>query len=234
MKQLKNKFLGLTAITMTVIALLSTNTTQAQDFGADVVSSYVWRGTQFGDGAHIQPWMELGSGAITGGIWGSFPLTGVGMVLGEDANGDPIFNGGNELDLWITGDLGFMSLTVTNYSFPGQYGGYGAGTGVFDGDIEISGSASLGGVDLTVGYFTDLEALYIEAAFSAGPVDIGLGFGSDGKDAFYAGGDSGLVNMSFGGSKEIKITEEYSLPVFGSFIYNPDSEAAFLVFGMSF
>jgi hypothetical protein len=34
--------------------------------------------------------------------------------------------------------------------------------------------------------------------------------------------------MSLGGSKDIKITEEYSLPVFGSFIYNPDSEAAFL------
>jgi hypothetical protein len=223
MKQLKSKFIGLTAITMTVIALLSTNTTQAQDFGADVVSSYVWRGTQFGTGPHIQPWMELGSGAITGGIWGSFPTTSMGP------DGD-----GNELDLWISADLGFMGLTLTNYSFPGGDGTYGAGTGVFDGDLEISGSASLGGVDLTVGYFTDLEALYIEAAFSAGPVDIGLGFGSDGKDAFYAGGDSGLVNMSFGGSKEIKITEEYSLPVFGSFIYNPDSEAAFLVFGMSF
>ena len=73
--------------------------------------------------------------------------------------------------------------------------------------------------------------MYIEAAFSAGPVDIGLGFGSDGDAAFY--GD-GLVNLSLGGSKDIKITEEYSLPVFGSFIYNADSEAAFLVFGASF
>ena len=201
MKKFKNYVSGLfVAFTVSIIGI-NTNTIQAQDFGADVVSSYVWRGTQFGDGAHIQPWMELGSGAITGGIWGSFPLNGVGMALGEDANGDPLFNGGNELDLWITGDLGFTSL---------------------------------GGVDLTVGYFTDLEALYIEAAFSAGPVDIGVGFGSDGKDAFYAGGDSGLVNLSFGGSKDIQITEEYALPVFGSFIYNPDSEAAFLVFGASF
>ncbi len=231
MKKFKNYVSGLfVAFTVSIIGI-NTNTVQAQDFGADVVSSYVWRGTQFGDGAHIQPWMELGSGAITGGIWGSFPLTGVGTVVGEDAAGNSLFNGGNELDLWVTGDLGFMSLTVTNYSFPGQYGGYGAGTGVFDGDIEVSGSTSLGGIDLTVGYFTDLEALYIEAAFSAGPVDIGLGFGSDGKDAFY--GD-GLVNLSLGGSKDIKITEEYSLPIFGSFIYNADSEAAFLVFGASF
>ena len=226
MKKFKKYISGLfVAFTVSIIGI-NTNTVQAQDFGADVVSSYVWRGTQFGDGAHIQPWMELGSGAITGGIWGSFPLTGIGTKV---AAAD--FNGGNELDLWVTGDLGFMSLTVTNYSFPGQYGGYGSGSGVFDGDIEVSGSASLGGIDLTVGYFTDLEALYIEAAFSAGPVDIGLGFGSDGDAAFY--GD-GLVNLSLGGSKDIKITEEYSLPVFGSFIYNADSEAAFLVFGASF
>lgn len=225
MKKFKNYVSGLfVAFTVSIIGI-NTNTVQAQDFGADVVSSYVWRGTQFGDGAHIQPWMELGSGAITGGIWGSFPINGAVTDLGDK------FNGGNELDLWVTGDLGFMSLTVTNYSFPGQYGKYSAGSGVFDGDIEVSGSASLGGIDLTVGYFTDLEALYIEAAFAAGPVDIGLGFGSDGDAAFY--GD-GLVNLSLGGSKDIKITEEYSLPIFGSFIYNADSEAAFLVFGASF
>ena len=39
---------------------------------------------------------------------------------------------------------------------------------------------------------------------------------------------------SFSGEKDIKISEEYALPVFGSFIYNPDAEAAFLVFGFSF
>ena len=220
---LKKQSFKLSSIILVAICFFTLNESKAQDFGADLVSSYVWRGTQFGTGPHIQPWMELGSGAITGGIWGSFPTTSMGT------DGD-----GNELDLWISADLGFMGLTLTNYSFPGGDGTYGAGTGVFYGDLEISGSASLGGVDLTVGYFTDLEALYVEAAFSAGPVDIGLGFGSDGKDACYAGGDSGLVNMSFEGSKEIKITEEYSLPVFGSFIYNPDSEAAFLVFGASF
>ena len=100
--------------------------------------------------------------------------------------------------------------------------------------MEISGSADLGPVGLTVGYFNDVEAFYVEAAFPIGAVNVGVGFGKDEKDAFYAGGDSGLVNLSFGGSKEIKITEEYSLPVSGSFIYNPDSEAAFLVFGMNF
>ena len=69
---------------------------------------------------------------------------------------------------------------------------------------------------------------------SIGAVDIALGYGDDAGDAFYAGGGSGLVNMSFSGSKDIAITESYSLPVFGSFIVNPDAETAFLVFGISF
>ena len=65
-------------------------------------------------------------------------------------------------------------------------------------------------------------------------VDIALGYGDDSGDAWYVNGGSGLCNISLGGSKDIKITESYSLPVFGSFVYNPDSEAAFLVFGASF
>ena len=87
--------------------------------------------------------MELGAGNLTGGIWGSFGLN-------DDASG-------NELDLWVSYDFGPLALTVTNYSFPGADGTYSAG-GVFDGDIEVSGSTSLGPIDLTVGYFTDLEA----------------------------------------------------------------------------
>ena len=201
--------------------MFNIQTVKSQDFGADVVSSYVWRGTQFGTGPHIQPWMELGSGAITGGIWGSFQTNSLAS------------NSGNELDMWISADLGPLALTVTNYSFPGVDGTYSSG-GVFDGDLEVSGSASLGPVDLTVGYFTDLEALYIEAGFPIGPVGIAVGYGSDGDGAFYAGGDSGLVNLSFSGGKDIKITDDYALPVFGSFIYNPDAESAFLVFGISF
>lgn len=61
-----------------LIALLSTNISYSQDFGADLFSSYVWRGTQFGSGAHIQPYMTLGSGNLDAGIWGSFPTSAQG------------------------------------------------------------------------------------------------------------------------------------------------------------
>ena len=208
-------------ILLTIVALLSPNITYSQDFGADLVSSYVWRGTQFGSGAHIQPYMDLGSGNLTGGVWGSFPTSAKG--------------GGNELDLWVSYDFGLLALTVTNYTFPNEGGVYADGEGLFNGDYtELAASTSIMGVDLSAGYFTEVEALYVELGFSTGAVDIALGYGDDQADGFYAGGGSGLVNMSFSGSKDIQISDNYALPVVGSFILNPEAETAFLVFGISF
>ena len=208
-------------ILLTIVALLSPNISYSQDFGADLVSSYVWRGTQFGSGAHIQPYMDLGSGNLTGGVWGSFPTSAKG--------------GGNELDLWVSYDFGLLALTVTNYTFPSEGGLYADGEGLFNGDYtELAASTSIMGVDLSAGYFTEVEALYVELGFSTGAVDIAFGYGDDQADGFYAGGGSGLVNMSFSGSKDIQISDNYALPVFGSFILNPEAETAFLVFGISF
>ena len=206
---------------LTLVTLLSPNISYSQDFGADLVSSYVWRGTQFGSGAHVQPYMDLGSGNLTGGVWGSFPTSAKG--------------GGNELDLWVSYDFGLLALTVTNYTFPNEGGVYADGEGLFNGDYtELAASTSIMGVDLSAGYFTEVEALYVELGFSTGAVDIAFGYGDDQADGFYAGGGSGLVNMSFSGSKDIQISDNYALPVFGSFIINPEAETAFLVFGISF
>ena len=157
---------------LTIVALLSTNISYSQDFGADLVSSYVWRGTQFGSGSHIQPYLDIGSGNLSGGVWGSFPTSAKG--------------GGNELDLWVSYDFGPLALTITNYTFPGEGGVYSKDEGLFNGDYtELSASTSIGGVDLSAGYFTEVEALYIELGTSIGAVDVALGYGDDQSDPFY-------------------------------------------------
>ena len=43
----------LRVVLFSITALISSNISYSQDFGADLVSSYVWRGTQFGSGTHI-------------------------------------------------------------------------------------------------------------------------------------------------------------------------------------
>ena len=219
---MKNNFLSFLTLAFAALffTTFGTQKVEAQDFGADVASSYVWRGTQFGNGPHVQPWMSLGYGNLELGAWGSVPLTA----------GD----GGTELDLYVSYDLGPLALTVTNYTFPIAGGAYLDGEGLFEGDyLEVSGSGSVGPIDLTVGYFTELEALYIEAGFSIGVVDVAIGYAGEDDSNWYVS-EAGLCNISVGGSKEVKITDDYSLPLFGSLVYNPEAESAFLVFGMSF
>ena len=133
--------------------------------------------------------------------------------------------------------FGPFALTVTNYTFPGATGVYGDDYELFDGDLEITASGSVGPIDLTVGYFTDLERRFMSKREQLLQVllMLAIGYGSDAASGFYVGDeDSGLVNVSLGGSKDIKITDDYSLPLFGSFIYNPTAEAAFMVVGVSF
>ena len=223
---MKNNFLSILTLAFAELffTTFGTQKVEAQDFGADVASSYVWRGTQFGNGPHVQPWMSLGYGNLELGAWGSVPLTA----------GDT----GAELDLYVSYDLGPLALTVTNYTFPNTSpasgGAYVDGEGLFEGDyLEVSGSGSVGPIDLTVGYFTELEALYIEAGFSIGVVDVAIGYAGEDDSNWYVS-EAGLCNISVGGSKEVKITDDYSLPLFGSLVYNPEAESAFLVFGMSF
>ena len=204
--------------TFLFVSFISIFTSFGQEISADVVSRYVWRGTQFGDSAHIQPALSYSTGDFEIGAWGSFALSGN--------------DGGSELDLYISYDLGFASLTLTNYTFPGD-----ASASIIPDDFfgvegyELSTGFDLGPVGMTVGYFTETEDLYIETGFSLGSIDVAIG---GGNEVYTLDGDFAVCNVSLGTSKEIKITEDYSLPVFGSFVYNPNTTDAFLVFGASF
>ena len=73
MRKIKVKNLIITTTLLNfIITMFNTNTFYAQDLGADLVSSYVWRGTQFGSGPHIQPWVSLSKGDLELGAWGKF------------------------------------------------------------------------------------------------------------------------------------------------------------------
>jgi hypothetical protein len=77
------------------------------DFGADLMSKYVWRGTQFG-GSYpvIQPHAELSVGPVKLGAWGAYTIAGP--------------NPYQEFDLYLAADLmdGLFTLTLTDYYFP--------------------------------------------------------------------------------------------------------------------
>jgi hypothetical protein len=90
--------------------------------GADLVSSYVWRGFQYDTRPHIQPWAAITVGRWTVGAWGSYGLRGNEM----------------EQDLWISvaGDLpvGSFTLTLFDYYFTEDFRDWTEWRGVRDGE----------------------------------------------------------------------------------------------------
>ena len=185
--------------------------------GADLVSSYLWRGTRFGNGAAFQPVLEYSRGGFTLGAWGSY-----GFADGEFS----------EADLYTAYAFDFgLSLGLTKYYFPGS--------SFFQGNAhawEINGGFAKGPFSLSANYMLNEGAgsaggdIYLEVGLTTGPVSWFAGAGDgwhtpDGKFSF--------CNIGVTGSKEIKITDTYSLPVFSTLVLNPKTEQFHLVFGIS-
>jgi hypothetical protein len=100
----------------------------------------------------------------------------------------------------------------------------------------------LGNLSLTAAYmFYEGAAsgsgdIYLQAGYAAGPVSITLG-GGNGQYSLEDGEDEddkfAISNIGIGTSKEIKITDSFSLPISGSIILNPSTEQLFVVVGIS-
>lgn len=190
---------------------------QEWNTGLDIYSSYIWRGAKFGSGPAFQPSVEFSTGGFAIGAWGSFNAS-----ADEAAEADLYTSYGFDL-----GETGSLSFTLTDYYFPGSEW--------MDGKshyIEPMVSLGLGSFSLTGAYMMNDGAgdIYLEAGVAAGPVNLTLG-GGDG--AYTMDGSFNICNIGIGTSKEIKITDTFSLPVSGSVILNPSSEQLYVVVGIS-
>ncbi len=189
------------------------------DTGVDLYSTYVWRGTKFGSGPAAQPWLEFSAGGFAIGAWGSYSFS-------TDEATEADLYASYALDL---GEGNSLTFTVTDYFFPGASSAYFDGNSHF---IEPMASLGLGGFSVTGAYMMNDGSgdLYLEAGLSAGAVELTIGAG-DG--AYTIDSDFNVCNISIGTSKEIKITDTFSLPVSGAIILNPSSEQFNVVVGIS-
>jgi uncharacterized protein (TIGR02001 family) len=185
--------------------------------GLDIYSSYVWRGTKFGTGPAFQPSLEFSAGGFAIGAWGSYSAGNV-----ESPEADLYASYGFDL-----GESSSLTFTLTDYYFPGSP--WFEGTSHY---IEPLVNLGLGAFSLTGAYMMNDGAgdIYLEAAVAAGPVNLTLG-GGDG--AYTIDGDFNICNIGVSTSKEIKITDTFSLPVSGAAILNPSSEQFHIVVGIS-
>lgn len=233
---------------LTAILAVLVCTTKAQDkenglnfsVGADIVSSYVWRGSHLG-AVSVQPGIGLDIAGFSVGAWGSTDFTGL-------AN--------KEADLMIGYEVAGLSLLITDYWIVGQ----GSGNSYFNYDAK-KGSAHT--FEATLGYTLPVEAFplslswntvfagadginkkgkraystYVEASYPFAvkevALDAAIGF-SPWATTYYAAGGFSVVNISLKASKDIKITDSFSLPLFGQLIVNPRTEDTFLVVGVTF
>ena len=228
------KILMITASVFLLITFIPTVNAQEEEgsswnAGLDIYSSYIWRGIKFGTGAAFQPSVDFTAGGFTIGAWGSFS-TGSEEAAEADLYASYGFN---------LGENASLSLTVTDYYFPGS--AYFEKNSHF---IEPLVSLGLGNLSLTAAYMFYEGAgngdasgdIYLQAGYAAGPVSITVGGGNgqysvedeeDEDDKF------AISNIGIGTSKEIKITDSFSLPISGSIILNPSTEQFFVVVGIS-
>ncbi|NOG45465.1 MAG: hypothetical protein HND50_09545 [Calditrichaeota bacterium] len=205
------------------VFLLTVNPLFAQvDFGADVVSRYIFRGLDFGNAVSAQPFLSVTAGNFEIGAWGSYAFTGAGPGAGA-----------NENDLYITYSYEMISATITDYYFPegNKFGFYNNNTSSAH-IIEGSLSAEFSGISLLAAYnFYGADqdrSFYFEAGYELYSKDemsvsafAGLGNNIYVSDA---AGDPTLVNVGVSASKGA---------LSASYILNPDLDTNYLVFGYS-
>ncbi|WP_321368501.1 hypothetical protein [uncultured Draconibacterium sp.] len=215
----------LITVSMLLLFVVSTTNVKAQEWstGLDIYSSYLWRGAKFGTGAAFQPAVEFSAGGFAIGAWGSYSTGSE-----EAAEADLYMGYGFDL-----GENASLSFTLTDYYFPGS--DWTEGESHY---FEPMVSLGVGAFTFTAAYMEGLgddeinttSDLYLEAAVAAGPVDITLG-GGDGQ--YTDDGDFSICNIMVGTSKEVKLSESFSLPVSGAVMLNPSTGGFHVAVGIS-
>lgn len=222
---------------MALLSMAMPFTAKAQDkveasVGADLVSGYIWRGQDLG-GVSLQPSASIAYKGFSLGAWGS-----VGLESSDT----------KEFDLTLGYSTGGFSVSVTDYWFNGgpgyfHYGAYNtshvfeAQVGYDFGPLAVNWYTNFAGAD---GVNKDGDRAYssyiaLAAPFKLGGLDWTAEIGATPwATDFYGANGFAVCDISLGVAKDIKITDSFSLPLFAKATWNPRSEGAYFVVGLSF
>jgi hypothetical protein len=201
--------------------------------GADLVSSYVWRGV-YQTGASVQPGLTLSCGGFSLGAWGSTDFS----------------TAAKEFDIALGFEAGGFSVALTDYWWAGEgnpYGHYGelhfleGSIGYSFGEafpLSLSWNTMLGLDGDKDGEGNQQYSTFISAGydFTIKGVALTAGIGvSPWTGLYHKAGTEGfaLSTVSLKATKELKITDSFILPVFVEAIAAPNQDNVFLVLGVS-
>lgn len=236
---MKNSVKKMTQIILALAFASTVSVAYAQsnfNTGVDLVSSYVWRGvpqdlTHPSGTPNIQPYASYSIGKLTLGTWGSGSFTGTVK----------------EFDLYATYALSSkfsVTLTDYNWSFSKGYFDYSKGTDhLYEAAIAYTGekafpiSASINTMIAGADKNADGDnaySTYIELGYPlAENAKIFCGASLFDSPAVYGTTGFGVTNIGIKVSKNIEITDKFSLPIYGIAGFNPSADNAFLVAGVT-
>ena len=227
-------------IVLLAMGLVMSMTTVAQDeiettISGDIVSSYIWRGQDLGD-VSLQPTLGVSYKGLDLSAWGSIGLT------------DPLDT--KEFDLTLSYTTGGLNIGVTDYWFDAgldpdaRYFKYDAHSTnhVFEanigydfGPLSLQWFTNFTGNDYKANgkraYSSYMEVVVpfklttVDWTATAGAVPF--------ESAQYGTSGFAVTNLAMKATKEIKVTDTFSIPVFGQVVGNPCSQKAYLVFGFT-
>jgi hypothetical protein len=222
-----------------LLAMIAPMMMSAQDevettIGADIVNQYIWRGQELGD-VSLQPTLGIAYKGLSLTAWGS-----VGLSNKDNTK---------EFDLTAAYTTGGFHIGVTDYWFntPNErYFAYSAHetSHVFEANVGYDfGIASLNWYTNFAGndgvnkdgkraYSSYFEAnvpfklAACEWTATIGAVPYATSFYSD-ANGFV------VTNIGIKATKDIKVNDHFSIPIFAGITANPSTEKTFFIFGVS-
>lgn len=231
------KLRRLSMVALAIIA--STTAAKAQDnvettIGADVVNQYIWRGQELGS-VSLQPTLGVAYKGLSLTAWGS-----IGLSEPSDTK---------EFDITAAYSVGGFNIGVTDYWFNSPSTRYflydshktshvfEANIGYDFGPASIQWYTNFAGND---GVNNDGDRAYssyfeVSAPFTFGGCNWTATVGAvPFASSFYSDANGfAVTNVSLKATKELKITDTFSVPVFAGIAANPSTEKAFFIFGLS-
>lgn len=226
--------------TMMALTVLVTAvpTTKAQDkvevnLATDVVSQYIWRGQDLGD-VSLQPTLGLGYKGLSLTAWGN-----VGLSDNDDTK---------EFDLTLGYSIGGFNIGITDYWFntpDTRYFHYDAhstshvfeaNVGYDFGFMALQWYTNFAGND---GVNKDGDRAYssyfeISAPFRLAWCDWTAAVGMvPYATTSYGTNGFAVTNVAVKATKDIKVTDHFSIPVFAGVMANPCSQKAYFVCGLT-
>ena len=234
-------------ILLVIVIFGITNLSIAQDtdeesplsVSADVVSSFVWRGMVVAPTVNFQPMVDLSVNNFSFGFWGDGDISGIYK----------------EIDIYATYSIAGFSTTVTDYFWSSgkKYFDFDNATTGHNIEIGLSYENEKFPLNIYVGsmiYGEDKKVFYDLSETDLGMNNhstyLQLGYTFDIKQSslnVFAGAtpytgmygkDFAVVYVGFTASRDIKLTEKFSLPISVTFATNPQTQDYFTVLGISF